>query len=121
MTNDNLTTIKRMAANLKDEGTESLKRWRQRMADEPLRALEWGDVAFEAAAKLKVGSVLEQMLGNDTTVEHILARVNELVLFSAMNREKSTGQCSNMLERCVLAVYANFLNEVRYSYLLKER
>ena len=75
-------------------------------------AIEWGESAFDAAAKGYFFGRVEKLLEQGATVDNLYKGCKRDMLVKAQNREASTSFCSNMLERYELVAIARFVEMI---------
>ena len=92
-----------------DEATAALDKWKkERLEVDPCYAFEWGDGAFEAAAKIRVFSYyLKAFEGNpELTWYEAMNYAKDEVLQRAPSPPRPSSPTRNIMERLLLGVHA---------------
>jgi hypothetical protein len=92
-----------------------LDRFEESFAKDPAYAFSWGEKAFQAAARIKVASMIVDAVNReDTTVEGLKRYLMDGVMHRAKYPAQSTSPTSNLMEQYEMAAYAEALSMLQY-------
>lgn len=110
----------RMFTSQMDSANKNLEKFREDMVKDPMRAFQWADSSFEAAAKHNACSQVLWLLTAGETMENIRETLTENVMQGAKYVPSSTSRSSNYTKLCLTAQQAEALNMFRHIKDLEE-
>lgn len=103
-----------------ESANKNLKKFREDMEKDPMRAFNWADSSFESAAKQSAFSEVLFLLNAGETMENIRETLTENVMVGAKYVPSSTSRSSNYIKMCRTAQLAEALNIFRHIKDLEE-
>lgn len=92
-----------------------LDKFEESFAKDPAYAFSWSDKSFQAAARIKVMTMVADVLTReDTTAEGIRRYLMDGVMHRAKYPAQSTSPASNLMEQYEMAAYAEALSMLQY-------
>jgi hypothetical protein len=105
--------------NMAESAQAACDKFAESFAKDPAYALSWGTSVFQAAARLKVATMLVQAFTEREgevmcTIEQARDTLLDRVMHKARYPAQSTSPASNLMEQYEAAAYAEALDELRY-------
>ena len=90
-----------------------IDKFRNDMAKDPLRTMEWADTTFEAVAVREVSDMIVYMLKHYTDLDDVVKSMESSVREKARYiNNKSTSVSSNLMKECMLAQVTQALSHL---------
>ena len=105
--------IKRLESTI--EGCEaSIRKFAEKLINDPAYTLSWGTDSFKTAAELKVYKQVLNAFNDGATLEQVKSSLMDRVLNKAKYPAQSTSPCSNLMETYELAAYAELVSDMAH-------